>query len=271
MRRTRRSSYGMAMVAGIAIVGASTGAVVGATHHHDQAVAAIAATAESVGVATSSSRIEQPSSVTPPASTLLDSTPSASAPLDSAPSDSAPSDSAQSEADPEATAPVGSAPGGPVPSAPSHSTPVTASGAAPGSRSGQKVAPTTAPTTAPTPSASTRKTTAATSSPTPAPAVAQKFKDGQYQATGSYNSPGGVEKLGVTVTLLQDKVTKSSLDLLGGDGLSHTFQSAFASGYSSQILGKKIDTISLGAISGSSLTSLGFNDALKQIQTKARA
>jgi len=77
--------------------------------------------------------------------------------------------------------------------------------------------------------------------------------------------------LGVTVTLLQDKVTKSNLDLLGGDGLSHTFQSAFASGYSSQILGKKIDTISLGAVSGSSLTSLGFNDALKQIQTKARA
>lgn len=267
MRRTRRSSYGMAMVAGIAIVGASTGAVVGATHHHDQAVAAIAATAESVGVATSSSRIEQPSSVTPPASTLLNSTPSASAPLDSTPSDSAPRDRAQSEADSEATAPVGSAPGAPVPSAPSHSTPVTASGAAPGTRSGQKVAPITAPT----PAASTRKTTAATSSPTPAPAVAQKFKDGQYQATGSYNSPGGVEKLGVTVTLLQDKVTKSNLDLLGGDGVSHTFQSAFASGYSSQILGKKIDTISLDAVSGSSLTSLGFNDALKQIQTKARA
>ncbi len=163
MRRTRRSSYGMAMVAGIAIVGASTGAVVGATHHHDQAVAAIAATAESVGVATSSSRIEQPSSVTPPASTLLNSTPSASAPLDSTPSDSAPRDTAQSEADSEATAPVGSAPGAPVPSAPSHSTPVTASGAAPGTRSGQKVAPITAPT----PAASTRKTTAATSSPTP--------------------------------------------------------------------------------------------------------
>ena len=75
----------------------------------------------------------------------------------------------------------------------------------------------------------------------------------------------------MTVTLTGDKVTSSELDLLGGAGLSHSFQSAFASAYSASVIGKDIDTIKLGAVSGSSLTGLGFNDALMQIESKARA
>lgn len=232
MRRTR-TGYVLALMAGCAVVGASTAGVATATQRHDQALSA--ATAATVGVV-----VPQPSAA-PPVAT---STPPVANPADTSPAVA--SSSGDKAAD---TSPV------PAP-APSRVAVVTPT-ADPAVRAA-------APTT--TKAAARRTATARTAAAAPA-----KFHDGQYSATGSYNSPGGIEKLGVTITLSHDKVTVSALQLLGGAGLSHSFQSAFASAYSSQVVGRSIDTISLGAVSGSSLTSLGFNDALKQIQTEARA
>lgn len=244
MRRSR-SGYVMAMMAGLAIVGASTGGVVLASAHHDHTVAAASVTpntsdATTVGiVAPSTAETPIPADPTPVSSPT---------PVKPAPAGAAP-----------VSSPVAS-PGAPVATV----APTTGSAAGPTTAGAAKAPITTAPIkTAPT-------TTAPTTTAKAPPAPALEFKDGKYSATGSYHSPGGIEKLGVTVTITADKVSKSDLDLQGGAGLSHSFQSAFEAGYSSQVIGKRIGSISLGAVSGSSLTGMGFNDALKQIESAAR-
>lgn len=103
-----------------------------------------------------------------------------------------------------------------------------------------------------------------------APPAASKYKDGQYTAKGDYASPGGVQNLGVTVTLKGDAVTEAKLELLGDVGIAHSYQALFESGYSAQVIGKNIDSIQLGAVAGSSLTGMGFNKALTQIEEQAR-
>ncbi|WP_353648796.1 hypothetical protein ABLG96_18550 [Nakamurella sp. A5-74] len=97
-----------------------------------------------------------------------------------------------------------------------------------------------------------------------------QFKDGTYSATAEYNSPGGVQKVGVTLTLAGDVVTGSSLELFA-TGIAKAYQNLFQQNYSAQVTGKKIDTVQLGAVGGSSLTSGGFNDALKAIEEQAHA
>ena len=130
--------------------------------------------------------------------------------------------------------------------------------------------PTATDSTAPPTSKTTPKSSSAAAAPTPTKA-ANAYKDGQYSATTSYDSPGGQEQLGVTLTLKADKVIKSDLQLLGGAGISHSYQALFASGYLPLVLGKDIDSISLGVVSGSSLTGEGFNEAVKKIEEQARA
>lgn len=232
--RSSRAGYVMAMMAGLTIVGASTGGAVIASSHHEQTVSAAASVTQSTS--------DTPASPGASAGTVAaeTATPVASTPVSSQ---------------------VAERP------APAGSTPVVST----------VMRPAAPAATAPTPRSPAGPTTAETSAPangapkaTTAPAASLEFKDGKYSATGSYSSPGGTEKLGVTVTIAADKVTTSDLDLQGGAGLSHSFQSAFESGYSSQVIGKKIDTISLGAVSGSSLTGMGFNEALKQIESAAR-
>ena len=230
--RSSKPAYLMAMLAGLVIVGASTGGVVAATHHHDQA------------------QIEAQSAAQagPPSS-----------------------DPAQSVGVISSAAAATSAPAAISPTGIDSAAPATSAAATPTTAAGPTTAGTTTAgtTTAAAPATPTSATPQASTSAKAAGAV-QKFKNGTYSATGSYNSPGGIEKLGVTITLAADKVTKSDLDLLGGAGLSHSFQTAFASGYSGQVVGKDISTIKLGAVSGSSLTGMGFNAAITQIETQAK-
>ncbi|MET3807520.1 hypothetical protein ABIB25_004546 [Nakamurella sp. UYEF19] len=249
--RTNRTGYLMAMLAGLAIVGASTGGVVAATSHHNDTLAADA----SASAAAQSSTAAASSAAS--SSTTSGSTASSSAASSSATSSSAESSSAE-------VAPSSAA----ASSAPRATTARTPASRTPASTT---TAPkTTAPPTTSKPSTSA-PTTSKPSISTSTAAAASQFKDGTYSATGSYNSPGGTEKLGVTLTIASDKVTKSELDLLGGAGLSHSFQAAFAAGYSDLVIGKDISGITLGAVSGSSLTGMGFNDALKQIESQARS
>ena len=79
-----------------------------------------------------------------------------------------------------------------------------------------------------------------------------------------------MEKLGVTLTLAGDKITTSKLDLQGEGGISRSYQALFQNGYAAQVIGKSIAGLHLGAIAGSSLTALGFNQAVTQIQSQAR-
>jgi uncharacterized protein with FMN-binding domain len=98
-----------------------------------------------------------------------------------------------------------------------------------------------------------------------------EYKDGTYTATGSYQSPGGPDHIGVTVTLKNDIITSASITPEPGDRTSAHYQSLFASGYQAVVVGKDISTLHVDAVSGSSLTPIGFNDAISQIKTQAKA
>lgn len=97
------------------------------------------------------------------------------------------------------------------------------------------------------------------------------YKDGTYTSTGTYLSPGGQESLDLTVTLKDGIVTNSSIMQTADNGDSREYQSVFASSYKDQVVGKNVDRVSLSRVSGSSLTSNGFNDALDQVKKDAKA
>lgn len=111
------------------------------------------------------------------------------------------------------------------------------------------------------------------SAPADAPkgTTASIYKDGTYKATGSYSSPGGPDKLGVTLTLKSDIVVSTSIKMEPGDRTSARYQQMFADSYASQVVGQNINTLKLNKVSGSSLTPEGFNDAVSQIKVQAKA
>lgn len=126
-----------------------------------------------------------------------------------------------------------------------------------------------------------KSTVQTSSTPTPVPVVTQTppvdttkksvYKNGTYSATGSYNSPGGYDQLGVIVTLSNDIITNVSVTSGAGDRTSQRYQNMFISGYKTYVVGQNIASVNLGKISGSSLTPIGFNDALSQIKSQAKA
>lgn len=108
-------------------------------------------------------------------------------------------------------------------------------------------------------------TTASTATPNSA-----TYKDGTYNASGSYRTPGGTESVDVQLTLKDGKVTDSTVTGSGSDRQAREYQSEFEQGYKQLVTGKPIESISLSRVSGSSLTSQGFNDALAKIADQAR-
>lgn len=106
----------------------------------------------------------------------------------------------------------------------------------------------------------------------PAPVATEgksKYKDGTYSVTSSYGSPAGPEDLGVSLTIKNDVVVDANITNKAGDRTSVNFQNKFISGYKTQVIGKNIDSIKLGVVSGSSLTPNGFNTAVANIKTQA--
>jgi uncharacterized protein with FMN-binding domain len=138
--------------------------------------------------------------------------------------------------------------------------------------------PPTAPSSGPdtgTTSPVTRPTTKGTST---TPVVVPKipvsmllYKNGTYTATGSYFAPSGSEKIGVTLVLKDDLVTDSILTLSAVNPQTRRYQQMFADNYKTFVVGKNINQVHLTRVSGSSLTSSGFNDAVTKIKAQAKA
>jgi hypothetical protein len=127
------------------------------------------------------------------------------------------------------------------------------------------------PTPVATTTTSTSKSTVVVSStPIDTPKQTSVYKNGTYSAIGSYMSPGGYDQIAVTLTLNNDIITSVSVAPQAGDRTSARYQSRFISGYQQYVLGKNIASVNLTVISGSSLTSTGFNDALAQIKSQAK-
>lgn len=96
------------------------------------------------------------------------------------------------------------------------------------------------------------------------------YKDGMYIAEGAYTSPGGAEKITISITLANDVVTSATFTGKGSNPVSEKLQSAFNSGYSAQVVGKSIDSLNLAVVNGASLTTRSFNQTIETIKNQAR-
>jgi len=97
------------------------------------------------------------------------------------------------------------------------------------------------------------------------------YKDGTYTTTSSYFVPSGNESIRVSVTLKDGTVSDVAIQNSESDQDSAAFQEDFAANYKSHVVGKKISGLQLNIIAGASETTSGFNEALNQIASKARA
>lgn len=95
------------------------------------------------------------------------------------------------------------------------------------------------------------------------------YKDGSYTAAGSYNTPGGVEDLKVTVVLKDGKITDASFAGTPKGPISKKLQDKFNEGFKEMVVGKPVNSLALGVVNGSSLTPKGFMDALEKIKGEA--
>ncbi len=116
----------------------------------------------------------------------------------------------------------------------------------------------------PTPSSATTGTTGSSSTHT------SPYKDGTYSAIGLYRTPETTEQLAVTLTLKNGIVTDVSATGNPSVSESRRFQNAFLANYRSYVVGQPISSLSLSHVSGSSLTSNGFNNAVAQIRAQAQ-
>jgi uncharacterized protein with FMN-binding domain len=107
--------------------------------------------------------------------------------------------------------------------------------------------------------------------PTPVKSTsATAYKDGTYTASGTYQSPGGQDQVDVSLTIKNDIVTDANVTA-SGDNTSKFYQGMFLANYKPLVVGKDISTLKLSKVSGSSLTSAGFNAAVQKIEVEAKA
>lgn len=109
---------------------------------------------------------------------------------------------------------------------------------------------------------------ATASEPATAGATTGDVADGTYDGSGSYANPGGVSEVHVTMTIAAGKVSDVKVEP-GATGTSLQYQQKFISGIAAEVVGKSLDEIKVSKVSGSSLTSQGFNQALDQIKAEA--
>ncbi|MFT3663266.1 MAG: FMN-binding protein [Gordonia sp. (in: high G+C Gram-positive bacteria)] len=99
-----------------------------------------------------------------------------------------------------------------------------------------------------------------------------EYKAGEYTSKGDYTTPGGPAEVTVSLTL-DGAGTVSAVTVTpeakGGNSLQ--FQTQFAGGISDEVVGKSIDDLDVSKVSGSSLTSGGFNQAVEKIRAEASA
>lgn len=111
--------------------------------------------------------------------------------------------------------------------------------------------------------------TPATNTPVGTNPVTTKYKDGTYSTQANYFAPSGQESYGLTLTILGDKITAAAFENRGINATSKNFQNKFISNINSKIVGASLDNLNISVVSGASLTSAGFNEALKTIRSQA--
>jgi uncharacterized protein with FMN-binding domain len=127
--------------------------------------------------------------------------------------------------------------------------------------------------TATTPSGSTGTTSGSSSgtSSTGSATSSVSYKDGSYTEQGTYASPGGQELISVALTLKSNVVTAVTVKTVKADPTATGYESMFIAGIGKVAVGKNINTLNVSRVAGSSLTSMGFNDALTKIKADAKS
>lgn len=116
-----------------------------------------------------------------------------------------------------------------------------------------------------------RNSSVMSSTTTQSLATTSTYKDGSYTAQGSFDTPDGTERIGVTIKLSGNNISSVSIDdssIYSGSSFAYTER--FINGIKSVVVGKNIDTVNVGRISGASLTPIGFNTALDTIKNQAK-
>lgn len=98
-----------------------------------------------------------------------------------------------------------------------------------------------------------------------------KYKDGTYEATGNYVSPGGPREVDISVVIDGDVVMDATFTGSSTDAPSKRFQGEFRDNFKQMVVGKRIDDLTITKVAGSSLTPIGFTDALEKIKVQAAA
>lgn len=100
--------------------------------------------------------------------------------------------------------------------------------------------------------------------------VGQKYVDGTYTVLGTYAIPNGkIEEMTVTLALANGIVTQVDYTSAATEKGSIANQAKFSAGYKTEVVGKNIDDIALTVVNGSSLTPLGFMEALEKVKQEA--
>jgi uncharacterized protein with FMN-binding domain len=102
-------------------------------------------------------------------------------------------------------------------------------------------------------------------------AASSGYADGTYDAEGEYQSPGGKEHLGVSLTLKDGTVTAVTVTPKATNPNSKKFQGEFEGGIADVVVGKPIDGLEVSKVAGSSLSSGGFNAAVETIKADAKS
>lgn len=97
------------------------------------------------------------------------------------------------------------------------------------------------------------------------------YKDGTYTTIGDYRSPAGPEQITVKLTLKGGKIVDSTVTGTSNETVSQNFMNKFSQNHKSLVIGKSIDEVKLGVVSGSSLTPKGFNAAVEAIKKEAKS
>jgi hypothetical protein len=74
----------------------------------------------------------------------------------------------------------------------------------------------------------------------------------------------------VTLTLKKNVITAMKVITVQADPTATGYEHMFESGIAAATIGRNINTLNIGVVAGSSLTSMGFNKALAAIKAHAK-
>lgn len=97
------------------------------------------------------------------------------------------------------------------------------------------------------------------------------YKNGTYTKSVTYMTPRQTEyRIDVSLTIADNAVTDSTITYSQGADKDPNPQ-RFEAAYKTEVIGKKMNSISLSRVGGASLTTNAFNNALSDIKTQAQS